>query len=269
MVRLAVVLNAHENSPVFRDTLESVRHYWTERALVVADAKNWSQFSGDESLLKLEGFYHGRPSAPYRNMCLGLMKAWETWDNEADWFCYMEYDCLVGSSETKLHLAEADKKGVWLVGNDYRTDARSIPFLESFEKDGLPLHYLLGCCLFFSRGFMSALAGRDFFRRFLEFTNFRTDDPSFLDKDGRSERVYDISEFMYPSLAIKYGGRVAELDCWEGSCWRYGGSKYPMRFRPDLFESNFAESCVMHPLKSIPCPTRSFHRERRGLTRLV
>jgi len=267
VVSLAVVLNSHENSPTFKDTLESVRNYWTDRVLIVVDAKGWSQFSEESSLFMLEGFHHGKSSAPYRNMCLGLMKAWETWGATADWYCYMEYDCLVGSSITKCHLEEADRKGVWIVGNDYRTDPRSIPFLDGLEKSRLPLHYLLGCCLFFSRTFMSTLAYSDFFGRFLQFTNFRTDDPCFLGSDGRLERVYDVSEFMYPSLAIKYGGRVAELDCWEGTRWRNGGENYPMRFRPDLLESNYEGSCVMHPLKSFDSPAREHHRHRRGLTR--
>ncbi len=266
-MNIAVVLNAHENSPVFKDTLESVTHFWTDKVLVVVDAKGWSQFSNEDRLLKMEGFYHGRSSSPHRNVCLGLMKAWETWGGTADWYCYMEYDCLVGSSETKAHLYEADRKGVWLVGNDYRTDPRSIPFLESFEKASLPLHYFLGCCLFFSREFMSSLASRDFFSRFLNFTNFRTESPFFVDSEGRSEQVYDVSEFMYPTLAIKYGGRVAELDCWEDTRWRSGGGKYPMRFRPDLCESPYEGACVMHPLKSPSCPIRAFHKDRRALTR--
>lgn len=262
---IAVVLNAHENSPVFRDTLESVRHHWTDRVMVVVDAKNWRRFGDDTPAMKLEGFYHGKGSAPYRNMCLGLMKAWETWKGGADWFCYMEYDCLVGSENTKLHLAEAAEKGIWLLGNDYRRDSRRIPFIERFEGEGIDLHYLLGCCLFFNGDFMSALDGRNFFERFLEFTNFETRDPFYLSPDGGTELVYDISEFLYPTLAVRYGGIVAELACWEGGFWRGGGDSYPMRFRPDLEESQYTEACVMHPVKSYENLARAYHRTKRGL----
>ena len=267
MVRIAVVLNAHENSPVFLDTMESIRHFWTDEVLVVVDAKGWSQFSGDAGFPKLEGFYHGRESAPFRNVCLGMMKAWETWGSKVDWYCYMEYDCLVGSSIVKAHLSEADRKGVWLIGNDYRVDSRKIPFLDRFSGSPLNLHYLLGCCLFFSREFVSCLSRHNFFESFLGFTNFHVEPPHFICANGRKEMVYDLSEFMYPSLAIRHGGKVAELDCWEGSRWRSGGGDYPLRFRPDLCEGIYEGACVMHPLKALDCPVRTFHRNRRRLTK--
>lgn len=264
---IAVVLNAHENSPVLRDTLDSVSHHWTRDVLVVADAKNWDQFSGiDLGVRKLEGFYHGRPSAPFRNVCLGLMKAWEAWGDSKVWYCYLEYDCLVGSSDTLAHLDDADSQGIWILGNDLRFDSRSIPFMDRFNKGRLELRYLLGCCLFFSRNFMSALARSSFFDRFLNFTNFNTDAPVFVSRGGKQEEVYDLSEFLYPTLAHSMGGRVAELACWEGSRWRGEGLRYPMRFRPDLDEGEFPEACVMHPLKSYDSSARRFHRSRRSLT---
>lgn len=266
MTEIAVVLNAHENSSVFRDTLESVMHHWTDRVLVVNDAKNSGQFGDDVPASKLEGFYHGKGSAPYRNVCLGLMKAWDEWRGRADWFCYMEYDCLVGSDRTKEHLAKATEKGVWLLGNDHRREFRSIPFLERFEKGTLDLHYMLGCCLFLSNDFMAALSDADFFERFLQFTNFNMDEPRYLFPDGRTEPVYDVGEFLYPTLAVRYGGRVAELACWEGRSWRGDGGNYPMRFRPDLDEGQYTEACVMHPLKSYDGLARAYHRTKRRLT---
>lgn len=265
-MNLAVVLNAHENSPTFRDTLESVGHHWTDRILVVADAKNWSQFGDDVPAMKLEGFYHGKASAPHRNVCLGLMKAWDEWRGWADWVCYMEYDCLVGSDRVKEHLTAASERGAWILGNDHRRESKRIPFLERLEKSDLDLHYLLGCCLFFSGEFMSALSERNFFERFLQFTNFNVDDPHYLSPDGKREPVYDISEFLYPTLAVRYGGRVEELACWEGERWRGDGTNYPMRFRPDLQEGQYTEACVMHPVKSHDSLVRAFHRTKRRLT---
>ena len=261
MSDMAVVLNAHENSPVFRDTLESVVHHWTDDVLVVADAKNWPQFGG-LGVRTLEGFYHGRPSAPHRNVCLGLMKAWETWGRSMPWYCYMEYDCLVCSPDTLSHLRGT---GAWLVGNDLRVDSRSMPFLERFQRCGLNLRYLLGCCLFFNVEFMAALAADNFFERFLSFTNFNTDAPLLVGPAG-SEEAYDVSEFLYPTLAAHYGGSVVEMACWEGSCWRGEGERYPMRFRPDVDDVEFQRACVMHPLKSFDGPARSWHRSLRTLT---
>lgn len=265
-MNLAVVLNAHENSPTFQDTLESVLHHWTDRVMVVVDAKNSVQFGEEIPAMMLEGFYHGKSSAPYRNVCLGLMKAWEEWSGWADWVCYMEYDCLVGSSKTKDRLVSAREEGMWLLGNDQRLEPRPIPFLDRFELLGPGLNYLLGCCLFFNRDFMSELSSRNFFERFLQFTNFNTDDPYYLSEDGRREPVYDISEFMYPTLAVRWGGRVSELACWEGSGWRGDGVGYPMRFRPDLHEGTYDAACVMHPIKQFDSQVRGHHRAKRRLT---
>lgn len=263
---IAVVLNAHENSPVFRDTLDSVLHHWTDRVMVVADAKGWDGFRDAEvPAAKVEGFYHGKASAPFRNVCLGLMKAWETWGLSAEWYCYMEYDCLVGSPDIKARLKQAEEEGLWILGNDHREDPRRMPFLERFERGRLDLHYLLGCCMFLNGRFMRELAERDFFERLLYFTNFNLDSPR-LAGEGGEEEAYDVSEWLYPTLAVHYGGRVGELACWEGSRWRGDGVRYPMRFRPDLCESMYDGACVMHPLKSLDCDVRAAHRMKRALT---
>jgi len=265
-MKIATVLNAHENSPVFKDTLESVRHYLTEDVLVVADGKTWSQFKDDDSIpaLKLEGFYHGKESAPYRNVCLGLMKAWEIWGGSAQWYCYMEYDALVGSREVIDHLGLADDIGLWLLGNDHRREEKTMPFLENFQGK-MELHYFLGCCLFFSAKFMKALSDNDFFERFLNFTNFHGGSISLLDDGGKSHLVYDVSEFLYPTLAVHYGGEIREIACWEGDGWRGNYEHYPMRFRPDLIEEPFPQACMMHPLKGYDNPVRAYHRQRRVL----
>lgn len=265
MADIAVVLNAHENSPVFRDTLDSVLHHWTDRVLVVADAKGWPQFESSEvPAMTLEGFHHGKASAPFRNVCLGLMKAWEQWGCDADWYCYMEYDCLVGSADIKARLDAARKSGVWILGNDHRMDARSIPFLERFEGAALELHYLLGCCVFLGAEFMGKLHELGFFSRFLNHTNFYLDAPFLVAPYGKREEVYDISEFLYPTLCARYGGKISELACWCDGFWRGDGERYPMRFRPDLNEGLFNGACVMHPIKSVESPIRDFHRRTRS-----
>lgn len=262
---MAVVLNSHENSPVFRDTLDSVVHHWTRDVLVVADAKNWRQFRDfDIGVRKLEGLYHGKPNAPYRNVCLGLMKAWESWGESKQWYCYMEYDCLVGSDAVLSDLEGLN--GMWVVGNDRRAPEGRIDFLDRLQRSRVGLRYLLGCCVFLSSAFMKALQKDDFFERFMNFTNFNVGEASVSFDRGKSEMVYDISEYLYPSLCVHYGGNVGELDCWEGSGWRGGGGRYPMRFRPDLDEALFESACVLHPIKSPDSSIRSYHRQKRRLT---
>lgn len=259
---LAVVLNAHQNSPVFRDTLDSVVHHWTNDVLVVADGAAWGQFAdADLGVPKLAGFHHGKGSAPYRNMCLGLMKAWQTWGASRRWYCYMEYDCLVCSGGVE---GDLDSLGdVWVAGNDHRVGPGSIPLLDRFQRSGCRLHYLLGCCMFLSRDFLAALDRDDFFERFLNFTNFHQGEIELTGRGPRAEAVYDFSEFMYPSLAVHYGGGVGELACWEGGGWRGRGDLYPMRFRPEVEESAYGSARVIHPLKNESSPVRAFHRQAR------
>jgi hypothetical protein len=264
-LNIAVVLGAHENSPTYKDTLESVRHHLTNEVLVVVDGIGWEQFSQEDSIFKLQGFLHGKPSAPFRNVALGLMKAWETWGESADWYCHMEYDCLIGSSEIKTHLSMADDQGFWVLGNDHRTPGCSLPFLESFAKEKLELHYFLGCCVFFSSKFLKVLAEDDFFNRFLNFTNFRTEAITLVDERGKTQMAYDLSEYMYPTLAVKYGGKIAELACWRDPGWVGNYEQYPMRFRPDItVEDPYMNACVMHPVKNFDSPLREFHRRKRN-----
>ena len=264
-MRIATILSAHENSPVYRDTLASVRRYFSDDLVVLVDGFGWNQFVS-EDVDKIEGFRHGKPSAPFRNVALGLIGAWERWGGKADWYCYMEYDCLVGSDETKIHLGMADQRDYWMLGNDLRIMGHSMPMLNRIEGSEIKLHYLLGCCHFFSSEFMRLLSDKDIPRRILENTNFFTSD-FFLEGDkGRRQKVYDPSEFIYPSLAVHHGGLIEQLACGrEDGSWEGNYNHYPMRFRPDLSEKDpYRQACVMHPLKDAESPLRKCHRLKRA-----
>lgn len=260
-MRIAVILSAHENSPTYRDTLESVKTHLSDDVVVLADGFGAGQFDGVDLI---EGFRHGKSSAPVRNVALGLMGAWERWGGVADWYCYIEYDCLVGSGEVREHLGMADERGYWMLGNDMRSVDRSMPFLDRLEGGRIPLRYLLGCCWFMSSAFMGELARRRFFTRLLEYTNFFDSETVLLeDASGKGLPAHDPSEFIYPSLAVHYGGTVEQLACWDGG-WSGNYHHYPMRFKPDLSESDpFRDACVMHPVKDPESPLRRFHGERR------
>lgn len=256
-MNISVVLNAHENSPVFRSTLESIKKFWTDDVLVVVDAFGWAGFEGAELPAHLlKGFHHGKPSSPHRNVALGLMKSAEMWPS-SDWTCYLEYDCLVGPGDVRSDLKAASEEGFWILGNDHRRFDLRMPFLDSFLKTEPDIHYLLGCCLFFSSEFMSSLKGSDFFARYLNRTNFFTGDPELVDRSGRRQAAYDISEYLYPTVAVHMGGRVKEFACWNGESWRGDSMGYPMRFRPELASSEVSRDFrVAHPIKDLSCATR-------------
>lgn len=266
-MRVAVVLSAHENSPVYRDTLESVRRHLSEDVVVLVDGFAWREFDS-EDVDKIEGFRHGKSSAPVRNVALGMMGAWDRWGKSADWYCYMEYDCLVGSGEIKDHLRMADELGFWMLGNDLRKVDRSMPMLDRLMRSKVELYYLLGCCMFFSGGYMRILSEKDVFRRLLEQTNFFPSQMNIEDSSGKPLPAHDASEFIYPSLAVHYGGKIEQFACWEqDERWTGNFQHYPMRWRPDLWDKDpFMQACIMHPLKDYDNPIRTYHRQLRAKT---
>jgi hypothetical protein len=267
-MRVGVVLSTHENSEIYRDTLESVQRYLSDDVVTLTDGFAWKQFSQTKSDI-IEGFRHGKPSAPVRNVALGMMGAWERWGSDVDWYCYMEYDCLVGSGEILDHLRSADENGYWMLGNDLRTNDFSIGLLDDLAGAPVSLHYLLGCCCFFSRKFMRALTDHDLFGKLLKRTNFFPIDSFMVDGRGRPFPIHDVSEFIYPSLAVHYGGAIQQFANWNSlsSCWEGNFNHYPMRFTPDLCEQDpVREACIMHPVKSVDGPIRTHYRnKRRGI----
>jgi len=269
MSNIATVLNAHQNSMSFRDTLESILFYWGENVLVVVDGVAWDQFENEKIPARvLQGLNHGHSSCPYRNMALGLMKSWEVWEDSVDWYCYMEYDCLVGSALVKDNLKLAKESGMWMLGNDFREDQRQIGLINSLAGEEADLKYLLGCCVFFNSVFIKKLVEEDVFNKILDFSNFHGNSPFFfLGKEKTVyNKVYDISEFLYPTLANFYGGKVGEFACWKNNAWTGAYNFYTMRFRPDLeLNDPILYSCIMHPVKEFTNPVRTFHRGKRHL----
>jgi len=261
-MKIATILNTHENSDVFHDTLDSICTWMSNDVLVLVDGVNWQQFAAEDlPVYKLEGLRHGCNKAPYRNVALGLKEASNLWP-EADWYCYMEYDCLVGSSAIKNDLKLAEKEGIWCLGNDYRISNIKFQLLECMLKTKFrESHYLLGCCVFFKNTFIQKLLEINFFERFLYLTNEFSQGffPQYESQGG-----YDISEHLYPTLAVHYGGKIGQLANWSETHQKWTGQfeKYPLRFRPDL-EEDYQNACLMHPLKTYDNPIREYYRKRR------
>jgi hypothetical protein len=271
-MKIATLLNVHEDSPIVQDTLESIKDYMTKDILVLTDGashyKTRVLHSGAEILSRIdpfgnlpvhrvEGFFHQFYRSPFRNMTLGLKTLFENW--EADWYCYIEYDCLVTSSDFLEDLEDMAQRGVWMVGNDLRCGNYRIPLLDNIVGTIQEHHVMLGCCVFMHRDYMKALAKDDFFNKFLYVTNcFRETLPEF-DEQG----AYDIGEIIYPSLAVHYGGKVEEFARFNDSLgWTGNAERYPMRFRPDI-DAAFPDASIIHPLKTYDHPIRCYNRERR------
>lgn len=261
-MEITAILNTHGNVEITKDTVDSILHYMTDRVLVVVDEANWHLFEDQEfEFHLLKGFYHNFYKAPYRNVVLGIATAARYWP-DSDWFCYLEYDCLVGSSKFKKELELAEYKRVWCLGNDYRQkQTANLSYLEKimnlkFEE----IFYLLGACQFYHKDFIRKAQEEDFFSKFLFHTN------SFKDSYFPFYQDHDLSEHLLPTLAKHWGGNVSQFARyfehsgeWVGN-WR----RYPIRYRPELYkEEEFLNASIMHPLKSYNHPIRAYHRARR------
>lgn len=266
-IDIAAILHTHGQPEVTLDTLESIHHYLTDQTLVVVDGAGWDHFKSLKMPSKiLKGFYHGYFRAPYRNVILSLMHAAKTWPN-SDWYAYLEFDCLIGSSVIKKDFELADEHNIWLIGNDYRAKQTvRFPLVEMMLKEKFEeIVYLLGAVLFYSKKFIHKLLEVDFFERFLWLTNeFR--DGFFPGYEGPA--AWDLAEHMMPTLAKHWGGNVTQFAKWNQHIAQWVGGnyrRYPIRWRPDLdvTEEVHFQSAIMHPLKELNNPIRVFHREKR------
>jgi len=241
-------------------------HYMTDDVLILIDGVS-TDF--DEILFpvySMKGFKHGCPRSPYRNVALGLKNIVEIYP-DYDWYCYLEYDCLITSDRFKSNLQMADDRDVWMLGCDGHIDDKEIPLLNAIlHKPLKSSYYLLGACQFFNGRFMRALLEMDFFNKFLALTN------SYSDGFMPGYTGYDVSEHLYPSLARQLGGNIGVFSSWEEEEQRWHGSHelFPIRFRPDLdpVTENFAHASIQHPLKSFSHPIRQHHRKMRYVSKI-
>lgn len=269
-MKIAVILNAHGNTELVADTVDSIRMWVTDRILLLVDGASWNTWGRDAQLPvhKVQGLWHNCPRSPYRNITLALYNALMAWD-DIDWFCYTEYDVLFGSEAFKDHLAEASKSKIYCLGNDYRTDNMKFPFLEHIVKSELHLsHYLLGCCVFHKAEYLHKLNDIGFFQDLLHRTNGFSDGyfPQYEEQGG-----YDFGEHLYPTLAVHLGGEIRQFAKWSRELEQWSGDyeKFPMRWQPEIDPQteNFWGASIIHPLKTLDHPIRVGHRSRRQQAR--
>ena len=121
----------------------------TDDVVVMVDGVAWKEiFQAGLDAHLLEGFRHDHPKAPYRNVVLSLWEASKKWP-KSDWYCYLEYDCLVTSDAFKADLGLAKQTGYTCLGTNHRINKFELTFLEAImgEKLKTTTNYLLGCCM--------------------------------------------------------------------------------------------------------------------------
>jgi hypothetical protein len=277
-MKLAITLLAHGHTELVLDTIDSIREYVTEDILVVVDGAAWNTWGNDIKVpaYKMSGFYHNLANAPYRNVAFGLMNTTKLFPG-ADWYGYVDYDVLFTSDSFKNDLEKANSEGVWVVGNDVRPaqDDIRLDLLEQFFQIKLEeIYYVLGCCHFYNNKFIKMLWDINFFEKFLWLTNGftygffpagRRCGPSYPGSPGY---IFDLSEYLYPSLAFHLGGRLKGMaKCEKDGTWKGDYKKYPMRWKPELGPNDyFEEATIMHPVKEA-LPIRYYQREKRNLRR--
>lgn len=267
-MKIAAIVSTHGSPDVTMDTVASVNYYMTNDVVLLVDGAGWHHFypKYSDNVCMLKGLYHNYPRSPYRNIVLGLMSAAKQWPDH-DWYTYIEYDALVGSSSFKKDLELAAKSGVWLLGNDYREKQTvKFPLIELMLKTKFEeVVYLLGAVLFYHKNFIKKLMADNFLDRFLFYTNeFKNGFfPGYV-----GPAAYDLIEHLMPTLAKHWGGKVCQLAKWSQKFGTWVGGnyrRYPIRWQPDLFfvEHEYLQSAIMHPLKTFDHPVREFHRTKR------
>jgi len=260
-MKIATVLSAHTDPKLVSDTLDSILHYMTDDVLLSVDGISREFDDIEFPVYTMKGFKHGIPRSPYRNVALSLSSLFDIYPKH-DWYCYMEYDCLVTSERFKANLKMADEKHVWMLGCDGHIDDHRIPPMETILKQPVKkCYYLLGACQFFSGSFMRRLKEINFFEQFLELTN------RYPEGEVPGYNGYDVSEHMYPSLARQFGGNIGVFSTWDAGERKWHGSHevFPIRWQPEIdFETeNFKDASIIHPLKTYTHPLREFHRKVR------
>lgn len=263
-MQITSIIATHGNKNITFDTIESVKHYMTDQILLVVDAVGWDEFDTKNPCVPmLKGFYHNYHRAPYRNVILSLLAAGQSYPN-SDWYCYLEYDALVGSSVFKKDLEIAKQSNVWMIGNDFR-DKQDIkmPLVENILKTKFEEKvYLLGAILFYNGDFIRKCKKEKFFEKFLFYTN------EFKNGFFPEYTAWDLTEHMMPTLAQHWGGKVEQFAKWipNAESWIGNHRRYPIRWQPDLpfEEQNYLQASLMHPLKTYDHPIRQFHRSKRN-----
>lgn len=274
-MEIITILSAHKDTELVQNTINSIIEHVGNNVLTVIDGAAWNNWGKDAELTthKLQGFYHNHTSSPYKNVALGLMTAAKEYNN-ADWFCYTEYDTYFVSNLFKNSLSLLDDN-IWCAGNDLRSATgpfvsnyrmpTNINWLEPINKlANVKIKYnkyLLGCCVFYRSELIYHLNDINFFEKFINFTHVFEKGyfPGYKEYGG-----YDLSEHLYPTITHALGKKNYQFAKWNGKSWSGNYKNFTMRWQPEILESElYKEASIFHPIKSINHPARRIYDNRR------
>ena len=257
-MEIATILNVHNNPELTRDTIDSVRAWCTRKIVLVIDKAGWENYEGftHPDTVVVCGVYHGVSRSPYKNIAIGLMKAYELWPR-VSWYNYIEYDFLYLNDHFKNSLKAG--RNYSLIGINYETHHHVNNHWmtkDAFRGTGysgpeLVCRKMLGALMYFSNKCMKGLADIDYFNYILEHTKtFKGDAfPHFTD--------YAVEEILYTTAATAFGELIdiRELDPTQHFAVRWGDAIEPNEIKP--------HTTAVHPSKSLDCPIRQHYARSR------
>jgi hypothetical protein len=264
-MKIAAIVKTHGNTQIVMDCIEALRLYVTENIVVVVDGSKWESWGQNVPLGvdKIRGFPQGSTTSMYRNAAACLDLIYDKYP-DCDWYCVLDYDVLFASDGFKEELKSAAAKGVWCMGSDLRSypDVH-FPYLESIIGEKIECaKYLIGCCVFHHRNFVSKLKSIGFYKSLLQMTE--TFKPGYFPD---CEQIFDFGAWVFPTLAYHYGGDLDYFACWNDylNTWTKGDyKKYPIRWKPEIVMDEVANhTSIIHPVKTANSEISTFYRWKR------
>lgn len=264
-MKIATTILVHNSPDIVQDTIESVKTWITKDILVIVDEASWGIFQNLNFGVPMDkGYRHAFNRSPYRNYTLAIRKLYEMYPNN-DWYCFLEYDCLVVSDFYKKHLNNA-----WVIGNDHRVKSFDFPHLKSIvDLDYQEAHYFLGCTHFLHHDFIVQLAEINAFKKIEEQT--KAYDNGYF--PGYTRHAFE--EELFPTMAVALGGKIKEMACWTGLAetgnipgWR-GDPSIMARFKPAITPDEILPSTsILHPVKDLGVIRRHYKEARSRINKL-
>lgn len=253
-MELAVVLNVHNQPELARDTLDALALWATPNIITMVDKKGWNLFK-DFKHNKTEvvcGVFHGAKKSPYKNIILGLLKAYEKYPT-ASWYICTEFDCLFISDGFKEDLQSFENRDVSMLGiNIEKKTSNNHWIVKKILGEKVKQYKALGALMIFSNKCVKTLFDLGFYSQILEITkDYKADHfPNFTD--------YAVEEIMLPSAA-SFVGEIKPL-----VINRKIQGKYAVDFGKDIVKEQIKPiTSIVHPSKKFDSPIRSYYRNLR------